>query len=931
VTPDLTLERSQGIDIAKEVSDENLQQMLLFNTAEITGAKKRLASKKKKKKTGCEACSLGKGLDKTPFYSLDKLVPYKTIRESAEEKIVVIIVPRPFDSQEVLPFDQRDTMAELTTTTLTSATKIYMFPTVFCPHVKDPTKNMILFCNEHLRKAIVKAKPNVIICMGKPSCVPFGLEGPSKDIFNRIFEVNPIVIGEDHTEVCKLIATESPEKVISDQKAFKAAEAAFKQVNRQLLGDKDSMPDNYYLLETVEEFDKFVTAHTTEDRFKKLVHAFDIESNGRDIHPKDAFDLEHPAKLRCISFAWDIGCAVCVPIENDPEKYLPILNRFMTSDVKFIGHNVGFDYWFLRLVNNIVTKNIVGDTMNMAYLCGLGGYAGLKMLAATYTSLGGYETDMKGTPDEYSEDGHIIQTKWEQANMETMAPYNAADSDATLRIYKLFLAQIQKENMLPAHWIMTKSVITLGEMEHNGMHVNGEWVKSTKEYMEKLLERYKSELKTLANGHEYDWNSPQEMEHVLYDLLGYAVPILEEGVVQDDDGELYDGGHRPTGDVALAMINTPFSQALRKYRKCSKLLSTYFNGYLSNTDLDGCLRARYNITGTATGRLSSGGGKSAVNMQNIPSAMAPTDPGYEDLHEYKIKKAFIPRNPDWVMVNLDQSQLELRVAGALAKEPLFIESYESGIDLHSRNAKVSFLLQTPDKEFKEDLIKEGLKPGTKEFDIELTKKQCKYIKQHYPDRRQAAKTISFGVLYGMGPYGLHMTLGNDARNNGVPMQFNVDDCKSMINNFNKGYPTLAKWQTGQVRFARKNGYVVNPFGFRRYLPNIDNQNDFKEKAKDERRAKNTCVQGFGSQLMQCGIINMHDRLDPNRYKLVATVHDSVVCEVESTYVDEFIQIAKHCLEHPVLGNKELPICKVMPFVAETEVGPSYGELEEYKT
>lgn len=295
------------------------------------------------------------------------------------------------------------------------------------------------------------------------------------------------------------------------------------------------------------------------------------------------------------------------------------------------------------------------------------------------------------------------------------------------------------------------------------------------------------------------------------------------------------------------------------------------------------------------------------------------------MHEWKVKKAFTPRIPGWVMVNADQSQLELRMAGALSKEPLFIESYVNGIDMHSRNAKTSFLLKTPDAE-----LSKGIKdpPGSKQFNIELTKSQCKYIKKNYPDRRQAAKTVSFGVLYGMGPYGLHMTLGNDARANGTPLQFTVDDCKDMINNFLRGYPILAKWQNEQVKFARKNGYVLSPFGRRRYLSQI-NSTDFKEKAKDERRAKNTVVQGAGSDFMQCGIIAMVNNLDPNKYKLVCTVHDSVVCEVAPDYVDEFVRITKDCLEHPKIGSMEVPLCKIMPFTAEFETGRSYGDMHEY--
>lgn len=889
-------------------------------------AKKR--KKEKLKIQGCVKCPLSKNFEHTPVYSRNLLVPYKTIRQNSEEKIVVILIPRPYTDEELLPYKARNMLGTWTAQLLPDAHKIYMFPVIQCPHIKDPTKNMVGCCEEYLRKELVEANPDVIICLGKAASLPFKLDGKATEIMGRIYNVAPIKSGDKQSKSCKLIVTHSPDKFTDDRKTIGAVESAFNQANRILIGGNIETPDNYYLIESPEEFEHFVNEHLTSPKLSKLVHAFDIETNGRAIHPASDFDLAHPPKLRCISFSWGAGFAVCVPTENDELSYLPILKRFMESSIKFIGHNVSFDFFFLKLVNNIATKNIVGDTMNMAYLLGFGGFAGLKPLAAQLTNLGGYETDMKSTPDEVDEDGNIVKTKWELADMETMAPYNCADSDATLQIYTQFIEKIKEKNMLPAHWIMTKAIFHLGEMEHMGLHVNSDWVNSTKEYMSVLLEKYKKELKSLCNGHEYDWNSPQEMAHVLYDLFNYDIP--DTGKQNNKKGNDEDNASLPTGDVALSIINTPFTQALRKYRKCFKLLSTYFNGYLGCIGLDGNLRSRYNLTGTATGRLSSSGiGDAKINMQNLPSSWAPTDPGYEDMHDYKVKKAFVPRHPGWVMVNVDQSQLELRVAGQLAKEMLIAESYINGIDLHSRNAKVSFLLQTPDKEFKEALIKEGFKPGTKEFDIELLKKQCKYVKNNHPDRRQAAKKISFGVLYGMGPKGLYYTLENDARDNGVPMQFTEADCASMINNFNKGYPTLTRWQNLQVTFAKKNGYVVSPFGRRRYLNQINNNDDFKEKSQDERRAKNTLVQGFGSDLMQCGIINLYAKMDHTRAYLVCTVHDSLVAEVAPDYVDDFIALAKECMEHPKIGNIEVPQTKIVPLLLEAEVGPSYGELEPY--
>lgn len=293
---------------------------------------------------------------------------------------------------------------------------------------------MMACCEQYLRNELIDASPDVIICLGKSCVVPFKLDGTANEVMGRIYSVEPIVSidGKKQSKPCKLIVTHSPDKFVEDYKIVSSVESAFKQANRLLSGGGDESPDNYYLIESPEEFRNWANQHMTDAVLKEKVHAFDIESNGREIHPTTEFDLKHPPKLRCISFSWGSGYAICVPIEENYNEYLPILKDFMGSDIKFIGHNVTFDYFFLKLVNGITTKRIVGDTMLMAGLVdpGRGAYGyGLKRLACEMTQMGGYETDMKSTEEEIDEEGHIIRTKWELADMQTMAPYNCADSD----------------------------------------------------------------------------------------------------------------------------------------------------------------------------------------------------------------------------------------------------------------------------------------------------------------------------------------------------------------------------------------------------------------------------------------------------------------------------------------------------------------------
>lgn len=308
--------------------------------------------------------------------------------------------------------------------------------------------------------------------------------------------------------------------------------------------------------------------------------------------------------------------------------------------------------------------------------------------------------------------------------------------------------------------------------------------------------------------------------------------------------------------------------------------------------------------------------------------MSKTAPGYQELHEFKVKKAFVAR-PGWCIVNADQSQLELRIAGACSGEERFIKSYKNKIDMHSRNANVSFSLDISVKVWENEAKELGIVPGSEEFQVYVERKLCQYIKHNFPDERQAAKSVSFGILYGMSQWGLAKDLNDKGRDAGSRRIWTPEECKGLISRFKEGYPTLIAWQTDLIRFARKHGYTYTCFGRRRYLPGIKSDK-WKLKSDAERQAINTPVQSAGSDFMMAGVVNMDQNLDHDKFRFCATVHDSVVCEVREGYLDEFVQIAKGCLEEPRINGRVIPLCEVMPFVAEFEAGDTYGTLNEYK-
>lgn len=906
-----------------------LQEELAAMPASVTSHVKKKAKPKRAKKSveyGCNKCKLNKAGVEPASLCYNNLSKNK--RTNPTERIIMIVMGSVDTSNVMLNVEAAKLIKEWTDKYIT-APKVYITSAIKCSSAADPSKNSIRCCQERLAEELLHVDPDVIICMGKHAAIPFNVEGKATELYNRVFTLAPVPVRDQnnpdspvrHTRECKIIITYPVKKFMEDITVRSSVQSAFRQAERFSKNAEVKMPDKYYLIESPEEFKGWVNRHLWDTRLNTRVHAFDIETNGREIHPKTEFDRQHPPKLRCISFSWGPDMAICVPYEDNPEEYHPILKRFMESNIKFTGHNVSFDIFFLAIVNDIYVKAIVGDTMFMASLLnpGRGKYGyGLKPLSAEWTDLGGYETDMKSTPDILDEDGNKLVTKWESVEMDVMAPYNCADADATLQLYHIFLKYIIEHNMFPAHWVMSNALFPIGEMEHNGFLVNVEWVNESRKKLEEHLATFNANL-TRLYGKEDDWNSADRIGHILYTELGYEIPEESRAVGKDGKEKI------PTDDATLAIINTEFTQELRKYRRASKLLSTYFNGYVMNRGLDDKLRADFVLYGTTTGRLSSSGD---ANLQNIPSGMAKTEPGYAELHDFKLKKAFIPSKPGWIIVNADQSQLELRIAGALSKESRFINSYKNKIDMHSKNANVSFTLNIDSTKWENEALAQGMLKGSEAYDIYVERELCKYIKHTFPEERQAAKTVSFGILYGMSKWGLAKDLNNKGRDTGSSRVWTPEECGVLIARFKKGYPDLTRWQEQLIITARKTGYTYTAFGRARPLPGILSR-DFKTRLEAENQAINTPVQSAGSDFMMTGVINMRQRLDPARYKFLATVHDSIVCEVEESYLDEFVQISKQCLEKPELNGVLIPLCNVMPFVAEFEVGYSYGTLEEY--
>ena len=500
-------------------------------------------------------------------------------RRNPQEKIVCVIADYPQGRSQVLPYDQQTVLNKGIRSM--NVDNVYITSVVKCSHNKAPTKLMQECCEELLRRELESLKPDVIICLGKGPTAIFNVGGKFDAMRMGMFEVTGLA-----GCVTSLIVTHPLEKVVADISLHSEFFSTFVKAERLCSKVDVEAPQNYSLIESPAELSEYV------DKFirnrAKFALAADIETNGRYL-------MDPRARMRCVAFSWAKGYAICVPFEDDPEGYLPELQRLFDSEVRMVFHNSVFDMSFMRVVHDIHVKTHLADTMLMAFLLnpGLGKYGyGLKPLSLQYTDLGAYETEVKDVEDDVDEDGNIVVTKWEKAPMDTLSTYNCADVDATLQLYKIFYTSLNSMHMTQVSDMMADACYVICDLQINGVLIDQEFVKDTIPKMDALIEQYDKELTVLA-GARYDWNSPKELGKVLYETLKLPNPY----------GVNYEG--YPTDDEALDRINSPFTAVMRKYRKAFKLCSTYFKGYFSKVEEDGRLRADYVLVGTATGRLSS--------------------------------------------------------------------------------------------------------------------------------------------------------------------------------------------------------------------------------------------------------------------------------------------------------------------------------------
>ena len=605
--------------------------------------------------------------------------------------------------------------------------------------------------------------------------------------------------------------------------------ATYEETNREEVSEeviKEEIDKDYKLVHTVDEAMALADKLSGEELF-----VFDTETNGLNTLTAD---------LAGASFSVKEGEAYFVPVNPFPsggDLFTPDLADrltlgefgeifgplFSNEKIKKVCQNGKFDISILRS-HGIEVNNFYFDTMLASYVIDPDQKHNMDNLAKVYLD---YETiplsNLLGTKK------NAIRIF--DVELEKLAEYAAEDADITYRLYTVLKKIIESENLSEiAYKIEFPLVKVLERMERNGVKID---IGSLREFSKKLelkLDELTKEIYAIS-GVTFNINSTKQLQEVLFEKLNLPLSKKTKTGYSTDAKSL----EKLRGKHEII-------DKLLEYRQLAKLKSTYADALpkLINKKTKR-IHTTYNQTVASTGRLSS----IDPNLQNIPIR---TDLGKE------IRKAFIPTDKNHILLSADYSQIELRIMASISEDPALIKAFNNGEDIHRRTAALVFQV-TPE---------------------EVTS-----------DMRRKAKEVNFGILYGIGVFGLSNRLG-------IPRAH----AKEIIDTYFETFKNVKKFMNDSVNFAKEHGFAKTLLGRRRFLRNINSGNNVVRQF-EERVAINMPIQGTAADMIKIAMINIHNRLEEEKVisKMVLQVHDELVFDVHKDEQELITKIVKKEMEN----------------------------------
>lgn len=379
----------------------------------------------------------------------------------------------------------------------------------------------------------------------------------------------------------------------------------------------------------------------------------------------------------------------------------------------------------------------------------------------------------------------------------------------------------------------------LADMERVGFRIDREGIARYGEQLGDVAAHLEAQIYFHA-GKEFNVNSPKQLGEILFDTLG--LPHAKKTKT----------GYSTNAEILEKLRPAhPIIDDILDYRQVTKLKSTYTDGLLKVADKNGRVHTNFKQTGTATGRLSS----TEPNLQNIPVR---TELGRE------LRRFFLPENRDYVIIDADYSQIELRLLAHVSKDSNMIEAFLGGTDIHTSTAATVFC------------VAEGAVS---------------------PEMRKRAKAVNFGILYGIGAFSLSDDLGVSRA-----------QAQEFIDRYLASYPGIDLYLKDTIREAYDNGYVTTLFGRRRYIPELAGTNKMQQKF-GERVAMNSPIQGTAADVIKLAMVRVDQRLKESGIdaRLILQVHDELLIESHRSCAEQAKTILQEEMEHAVSYSVPLDV------------------------
>jgi DNA polymerase-1 len=556
------------------------------------------------------------------------------------------------------------------------------------------------------------------------------------------------------------------------------------------------------------------------------------------------------AELVGIAFSWEAGKGFYLPFPTDQKEAQSLIDElrpfFENEAIEKIGQNLKYDIKVLAKYN-VEVKGKLFDTMLAHYLINPDMRHNMDVLAETYLNYTPISIESiigkKGKN----------QKSMREVPLEKQTEYAVEDADITLQLKEHFEKELGEANTQKLFDDIEIPLLrVLADMELEGINLDKDFLNSLAEALNSdIAELEKSIFK--AAGEEFNIASPKQLGVILFEKMKLV-----------DKPKKTKTGQYSTAEDVLSYLakDHKIVQDILDYRGLSKLKSTYVEALPNQVQPStGRVHTDYMQTVAATGRLSSNN----PNLQNIPIR---TERGRQ------VRKAFIPRNEDYTLLAADYSQIELRIIAALSEEENMIQAFKNGEDIHASTASKVFNVPIN----------------------EVTREQ-----------RSNAKTVNFGIIYGVSAFGLSN-------------QTNLSrtEAKELIDTYYETYPKLRSFIHEQVDFARDHGYVQTVLGRRRYLKDINSRNAVVRGAA-ERNAVNAPIQGSAADIIKVAMIRIHKKLKEGNFKskMLLQVHDELVFDAYKEEVEALKTLVKTEMENAF----ELKV----PLVVDIDTGANWLE------